>query len=52
MNVLEVKNVSKSYNNKKVLDNFSLAVREGRNNIDNRTIRSRKINTLKVYKWT
>ena len=29
MNVLEVKNVSKSYNNKKVLDNFSLAVKKG-----------------------
>lgn len=28
MNVLEVKNVSKSYNNKKVLDNFSLAVKK------------------------
>ena len=30
MNVLEVKNVSKSYNNKKVLDNFSLAVKKGK----------------------
>ena len=29
MNVLEVKNVSKSYKNKKVLDNFSLAVKKG-----------------------
>ena len=29
MNVLEVKNVSKSYNNKKVLDNFSLSVKKG-----------------------
>lgn len=29
MNVLEVKNISKSYNNKKVLDNFSLAVKKG-----------------------
>ena len=29
MNVLEVKNVSKSYNSKKVLDNFSLAVKKG-----------------------
>ena len=29
INVLEVKNVSKSYNNKKVLDNFSLAVKKG-----------------------
>ena len=29
MIVLEVKNVSKSYNNKKVLDNFSLAVKKG-----------------------
>ena len=29
MNVLEVKNVSKSYNNKKVLDNFSLDVKKG-----------------------
>ena len=29
MNVLEVKNGSKSYNNKKVLDNFSLAVKKG-----------------------
>lgn len=29
MNVLEVKNISKSYKNKKVLDNFSLAVKKG-----------------------
>lgn len=29
MNVLEVKNISKSYKNKKVLDNFSLDVKKG-----------------------
>lgn len=29
MNVLEVKNISKSYKNKKVLGNFSLAVKKG-----------------------
>ena len=29
MNVLEVKNISKSYKNKKVLDNFSLTVKKG-----------------------
>ena len=29
MSVLEVKNISKSYKNKKVLDNFSLAVKKG-----------------------